>query len=211
MIISRRSAFTLIELLVVIAIIAILIALLVPAVQKVREAAARSQCQNNLKQIGLALHGYHDVKKVMPPGSTADIAPWKTAGGDQNWGSAWMVFILAFLEQNSIAVNWQFSGQSGWQNGNNNSQIKGVKIPSYRCPTTSLPEWNPYTTTLPGTPAGVPIMYTTYMAVSGSVTDATIRTYGNNIVSLQGILHAQGKVRLTDVTDGSSSTIMVGE
>src|SRR3984957_17200734 len=99
---TGRSGFTLIELLVVIAIIAILIALLVPAVQKVREAAARTQCLNNLKQIGLACHGFHDAMKCLPPGGANDQPPFGTnaaPGSAGNWGSSWMVYILPYIDQ----------------------------------------------------------------------------------------------------------------
>src|SRR5580700_7669371 len=93
----QRGAFTLIELLVVIAIIAILIALLVPAVQKVREAAARTQCQNNMKQIGLALHGFHDFNHKFPSGSHT---PW-----GNHWYWSWMVMIMPFIEQGDLYTN----------------------------------------------------------------------------------------------------------
>ena len=210
--ISRRRGFTLIELLVVIAIIAILIALLVPAVQKVRDAAARTQCANNLKQCGLALHGYHDTAKRMPPGSSADIAPWKTppTAADALWGSSWMVFILPYVDQTALSNSWQFSGQSGWQNASNNAMIKGFTIQSYRCPATSLPILNPYSTILPGA-GGVGIMYTTYVAISGSTADAQLKTYGTNIMSEQGVLFHNSKVKIDQISDGTSNTIMVGE
>lgn len=101
----RRSGFTLIELLVVIAIIAILIALLVPAVQKVREAAAKIQCTNNLKQIGLALHNYHDANKAFPPGGGGPVYGTNLA---KDRFSA-HCFLLANLEQGNIYRTIQFS------------------------------------------------------------------------------------------------------
>src|SRR5438270_6597203 len=96
-----RGGFTLIELLVVIAIIAVLIALLLPAVQSAREAARRAQCINNLKQIGIAVHSYHDQQGAFPLGAASVSSGWRGWGWDNN-GMTWRVLILPNMEQNPI-------------------------------------------------------------------------------------------------------------
>src|SRR5690242_10822161 len=120
----RRRAFTLIELLVVIAIIAVLIGLLVPAVQKVREAASRASCANNLKQIGLAFHSYHDARKALPPDRIA--ASWAT----------WAVLIMPYLEQGASYNRWNIQKRFFEQAGPPGSADDPcqVNVPVYFCP-----------------------------------------------------------------------------
>ena len=124
----RRRGFTLIELLVVIAIIAVLVALLLPAVQQAREAARRSQCKNNLKQIGLAIHNYHEICNMLPVGNIAS-----SAGG---WGPSWYTQILPQIDQGPVFNRLNFSGvQPGWTysgdpaGANNGAVLNGVRMP----------------------------------------------------------------------------------
>lgn len=138
----RRSGFTLIELLVVIAIIAILIALLLPAVQQAREAARRSQCRNNLKQIGLALQNYHDNNKIFAPagfgstafgGKTADISQEDDFGNNRGCVIGYAGSILPFIDQSPLYKKINFG--ASWMNANN--AVWGVSLPAYLCPSDS--------------------------------------------------------------------------
>jgi type II secretory pathway pseudopilin PulG len=207
-------------LLVVIAIIAILIGLLLPAVQKVREAAARARCQNNMKQIGLALHGYHDVNGFLPAGGASDAPPYGT-GGDWAWGSAWTVFILPYIEQDSMFRRFIFTGGSGWGGpaGANSTVSANIVLQTYRCPSSPVEQFT--TATINGTPQ----TRNCYVGISGAVpglitgfNESRFNTPGGGagcctggIVSGGGVLFPGSGVRLVAITDGTSNTMMVGE
>jgi prepilin-type N-terminal cleavage/methylation domain-containing protein/prepilin-type processing-associated H-X9-DG protein len=213
-----RRAFTLIELLVVIAIIAILIGLLVPAVQKVREAAARAQCQNNLKQIGLALHNYHDSKKTLPPGGISLI---KTpAPPSSEAGLSWQVLVLPYIEQGNLYV--KFDPTLGYRS-TINWPLGMTQVPTYFCPSAQYTQSGTTaeesgTSTNGGGPVSLPAEPSTvhYIGNAGpkySATDPNVDLPGsaNGGLAKTGVLYRDSKVRLTDITDGTSNTFMVGE
>src|SRR5437879_4300140 len=131
----RRKGFTLIELLVVIAIIAVLVALLLPAVQQAREAARRSQCKNQLKQLGLAIHNYHESFNCLPPGNTAAI---NTSGGFSRWGGVSVhTMILPNIDQAPLYNQYNFNMCGSYEGTNSAATLRQARVPIYRCPSDS--------------------------------------------------------------------------
>ncbi len=144
---SSANGFTLIELLVVIAIIAVLISLLLPAVQSAREAARRAQCINNLKQIGIALHNYHDTAGSFPMGTIIDQPGWPN---EPSLRTPWSFHILPFIEQVNLAnaINFQVGiAGPGWAGSNANMSIVALRVGVYNCPSDEpqvfLADWRP--------------------------------------------------------------------
>jgi prepilin-type N-terminal cleavage/methylation domain-containing protein len=247
-----RRGFTLIELLVVIAIIGLLIALLLPAVQQAREAARRSQCRNNLKQIALALHNYESTHGVFPGGSMYVVVGTDTISNASAWGRS----ILPFIDQSALA-NQLDPSQSPFLGTNLN--LIATSVPVYRCPSTNAPaktivEWSSATTTANGNPKLLPVTPSPGLNITFgpidyfALVDVRNPLFSANLSMIPGYTASRtagffyhgtynaascivggdtaaetilksvtaGKTRifgtrLSEVTDGTSNTIMIGE
>jgi prepilin-type N-terminal cleavage/methylation domain-containing protein/prepilin-type processing-associated H-X9-DG protein len=211
-----RRAFTLIELLVVIAIIAILIALLVPAVQKVREAAARAECSNNLKQLGLALISNHDTFHHFPAGQYCPNITENAPTYHYNRG-CWLTDVLPYVEQGPLFTEldaWD-KGMLGALHYMCNGPGHETVLPTFMCPSDPnagkvLTQWNGAGTgPSNGTPQSSQGFHGNYVLCSGStVFNPPTSPNGTN---LNGVFYVQSKTRVTDIIDGTSNTLLSSE
>jgi prepilin-type N-terminal cleavage/methylation domain-containing protein/prepilin-type processing-associated H-X9-DG protein len=202
--------FTLVELLVVITIIGILIALLLPAVQAAREAARRMQCQNNLKQVGLAMLTYETTYQTFPPGGMAVTGAY---------GTSWWVRILPFVENANVSDRYDYN-EGGWLgdiscNGKKNfALLNNQQLAFMFCPSSTLPR------TVPPNKPGVNFQGTTYAGISGAADGSSPNIYSASAVtagntpgweSTGGVLIEHRAIAISEITDGTSNTLVVGE
>lgn len=217
---AQRGGFTLIELLVVMAIIATLVSLLLPAVQNARESARRTQCKNNLKQIGLALHEYHETFSAFPIGALWAPTPDMNPIDPEVRGASFFVSILPWLDQRNLYNQLQKDAAAGaagvsHPSNPNGPVLEGMFMPIYVCPSASLQE----------VAVGQPFSMMTgnYIGISGAAfrngnttTDAELvgGCSGPNsgaILAHSGVLVENDSILMRDITDGSSNTMMVAE
>jgi prepilin-type N-terminal cleavage/methylation domain-containing protein/prepilin-type processing-associated H-X9-DG protein len=221
--VRSRRGFTLIELLVVIAIIGVLIALLLPAVQSAREAARRAQCTNNLKQLGLALHNYHDVHGSLAPGRIWAPRPGRPPtdfptifSGTPN--TPWFVMMLPQFEQQALYDAFNFSlGAEGFASSNPlsvaagffaNSTVSATKVAMFQCPSDEAREFQ-ITPQYSGGLLSGPIFTKGNYAVSWGNTNWRQRAIGTQQYTQSAFGHKT--VRLAEVRDGTSNTVFIGE
>ncbi len=209
---DKSGGFTLVELLVVIAIIGILVALLLPAIQAAREAARRTQCSNNLKQLAIALQNYHDTFKKLPYGDE---------GIGNDWGSNWRVRILPFCEQSTLYDQWTFGNGNGWAGSNprgvanKNAQI-GFNPPWANCPSSPMEIF----AGARGEFSAEQMLNFCYFGVSGSENSpnglfvSSTRNDGGGtkgVCTQDGMLPANEPVNMSSCTDGTANTLILAE
>ena len=218
---ANRSGFTLVELLVVIAIIGILVALLLPAVQAAREAARRTQCMNNLKQVGLALQNVHDVTGAFPAGG---LSSRPNNQGQWAWGFAWWVYILPYAEQGNVYDGLDHVGVASIQTGlvytsfneANGRFLNGKVLKFMICPSSPTDKWALGTIAVPGSPG---VQSPTYTGLNGATDSPSTINYDGETnphrhicrQSAGGVFIAHRGINISEITDGTSNTLLVGE
>lgn len=218
---NRRAGFTLVELLVVIAIIGVLIALLLPAVQQAREAARRIQCTNHMKQLGLALHNYHDTFLKFP----YNAEPQSSGVADRSRGASWLTRILPFLEQTAAYNQMQFVGDWSMQDNSssnpNYTVLNNYVVNGFNCPSSPLPPTQQRATKANGT---ITLQMVNYVGINGSYiqggTTATVSTFSPQFNSYglavcNGVIVPVGSgssaITMAAVVDGTTNTLFAGE